>query len=59
MSISYFFPIKDNRMDCSQEVDVQMSLNSLKAYWTVPDDMKRYTTDAFIAVEKRSGVGSK
>ena len=36
-----------------------MSLNSLKAYWTVPDNIQPYTTDAFIAIEKRSPVGSK
>ena len=36
-----------------------MSLNSLKAYWTVPDNIQSYTTDAFIAIEKRSPVGSK
>ncbi|CAG2222618.1 unnamed protein product [Mytilus edulis] len=49
---------EDNRMNCENEPDVQLSLNSLKAYWSVPDNIKPYTTDAFIAVEQRSTVGN-
>ncbi|XP_071123054.1 uncharacterized protein [Mytilus edulis] len=49
---------EDNRINCENEPDVQLSLNSLKAYWSVPDNIKPYTTDAFIAVEQRSPVGN-
>ncbi|XP_052067298.1 uncharacterized protein LOC127706680 [Mytilus californianus] len=48
---------EDNRINCEEEPDFQLSLNSLKAYWAVPNNIKPYTTDAFIAVEQRSTVG--
>jgi hypothetical protein len=37
-------------VSCTDDIDVQMSLNSLKAYWTVPDNIQPYTTDAFISI---------
>ena len=49
---------QDNRLYCDDDIDVQVSTNSLKAYWTVPTHIQPYTTDAYIAIEKRSGVGS-
>ncbi|CAC5386466.1 unnamed protein product [Mytilus coruscus] len=49
--------MEDHRLYCSDDVDIQMSTNSLKAYWTVPDNVKNYTPDAYIAIEKTSGVG--
>ncbi|XP_076113973.1 uncharacterized protein LOC143082259 [Mytilus galloprovincialis] len=49
---------EDKRINCENEPDVQLSLNSLKAYWSVPDNIKPYTTDGFIAVEQRSTVGN-
>ncbi|CAG2233138.1 unnamed protein product [Mytilus edulis] len=51
--------MEDHRLSCSDDVDIQMSTNSLKAYWTVPDNIKNYTPDAYIAIEKRSGVGNQ
>jgi hypothetical protein len=44
---------QDNRFFCGADTDVQMSTTSLKAYWTVPDDIQPYTTDALIAIEQR------
>ncbi|CAG2247188.1 unnamed protein product [Mytilus edulis] len=41
---------------CNMTNGIQMSTNSLKAYWTIPDIMKSYTTDAYVAIEK--GVGN-
>ena len=49
---------QDNRFFCGADTDVQMSTTSLKAYWTVPEDIQPYTTDAQIAIEQRSGGGS-
>ncbi|XP_076085327.1 uncharacterized protein LOC143056126 [Mytilus galloprovincialis] len=46
--------MEDHRLYCSD--GIQMSTNSLKAYWTIPDIMKSYTTDAYVAIEK--GVGN-
>ncbi|CAC5386461.1 unnamed protein product [Mytilus coruscus] len=51
--------MEDHRLYCSDDVDIQMSTNSLKAYWTVPDNVKNYTPDAYIAIEKRSSVGNQ
>lgn len=45
-------------MVCLVDRNFQMSLNSLKAYWTVPLTMQTYTSDAYIAIEIRSDVGS-
>jgi hypothetical protein len=50
---------RDHVIQNSQYTDVQLSLNTLKAYWTVPVNIQPYTIDAFIAVEQRSPVGSK
>jgi hypothetical protein len=34
-----------------------MSTSSMKAYWTVPDNVQLYATDAHIAIEQRSRTG--
>ncbi|CAC5370733.1 unnamed protein product [Mytilus coruscus] len=47
--------MEDHRLYCSVDADVQLSTNSLKAYWTVADNVKPYTTDAYIAIEKSVG----
>jgi hypothetical protein len=51
--------IQDHRFQCADDIDIQMSLNSIKAYWTVPEDMKPYTIDALIAIEQRSQLGGR
>ncbi|CAG2234222.1 unnamed protein product [Mytilus edulis] len=48
----------DNRLYCADDVDVQMSTSSLKAYWSVPVGIQSYTRDAYIAIEKRTGTGN-
>ena len=48
---------QDNRFYCSEDIDFQMSTSSMKAYWTVPDNVQLYTTDAHIAIEQRSRTG--
>ncbi|XP_063415906.1 uncharacterized protein LOC134697555 [Mytilus trossulus] len=47
----------DNRIYCADDIDVQMSTSSLKAYWSVPVGIQSYTRDAYIAIEKRTGTG--
>ncbi|CAC5360413.1 unnamed protein product [Mytilus coruscus] len=48
----------DNRLVCAVDADVQISTSSLNAYWSVPVGIQPYTTDAYIAIEKRTGVGN-
>ncbi|CAC5422079.1 unnamed protein product [Mytilus coruscus] len=48
--------ITDHRLLCSEDIDVQMSLNSIKAYWTLPEDIQTYTFDALFAIERRSSL---
>ncbi|CAC5360416.1 unnamed protein product [Mytilus coruscus] len=48
----------DNRIYCADDVDVQMSTSSLKAYWSIPVGIQPYTRDAYIAIEKRTGTGN-
>ncbi|XP_071123173.1 uncharacterized protein [Mytilus edulis] len=48
---------EDHRFPCLDDIDVQMSLNSIKAYWTVPENIQTYTFDALFAIERRSSLG--
>ncbi|KAK3581570.1 hypothetical protein CHS0354_031918 [Potamilus streckersoni] len=44
----------DQRIPCQMDIDYQSSANSLHAYWTVPDNMKPYTTLVYWSVEIRA-----
>ncbi|KAK3581576.1 hypothetical protein CHS0354_031922 [Potamilus streckersoni] len=43
----------DQRIPCQMDIDYQSSANTLHAYWTVPDNMKPYTTLVYWSVEIR------
>ena len=52
-------PFKDNRKLCEEDIDIQASTNSLKAYWTIPNNMKHYTRDVHFAIEEKEVIGNK
>ncbi|KAK3101903.1 hypothetical protein FSP39_007221, partial [Pinctada imbricata] len=44
----------DNRKDCEEDIDYQSSTTELKAYWSIPDNMKYYTRDIHFAIEEKT-----
>lgn len=44
-------------MVCEEDINYQMSMTTLQAYWNIPPDMTLYTPDVFYAIEEQSAVG--
>lgn len=44
---------------CEEDIDYQMSLNSLTSYWDMPSNLTFFTPLVFAAVEKKRQFGGK